>query len=255
MREKYVIHKRLGETPLEALTRLRKAESIPDSVPMTYAGRLDPVAEGLLIVLTGEECKKKEDYLGLPKTYQAEILLGVSTDTYDLLGIPKAPGVIPASEPESRLLGLVQNYFQSHLGKHIQEYPPYSSKKVDGEQLHTHARKEAEVVLPSHEVSLDAYSELSVGIRTREEVADRVVHLTKIVTGDFRQTETCKAWNDIAENLPTELTTIKVTLAVSSGFYIRKLADDIGRELGVGACLYSLVRTKIGEYNGADFQI
>ena len=92
IKEKYIIWKNLGETPLEALTRLREEVSIPSDVPMTYAGRLDPAAEGFLIVLTGEECKKKETYSSLTKTYMAEILVDVSTDSYDLLGIPNFDG-------------------------------------------------------------------------------------------------------------------------------------------------------------------
>ena len=62
MKEKYFVHKRWGETPLEALERLRAEEGIAADVPMTYAGRLDPAAEGLLIILTGEECKNKDAY-------------------------------------------------------------------------------------------------------------------------------------------------------------------------------------------------
>jgi len=53
---------------------------------MTYAGRLDPLAEGLLLVLTGEECKNKEKYLGLDKEYEVDVLFGFATDTYDILG-------------------------------------------------------------------------------------------------------------------------------------------------------------------------
>ena len=104
-----IIHKNLGETPLEALERFRleqikksdnnlisnstKLDSVTDNsinwkkIPMTYAGRLDPVAEGELLILIGEECKNKEKYLGLDKEYEVEILLGLTTDTYDILGL------------------------------------------------------------------------------------------------------------------------------------------------------------------------
>jgi tRNA pseudouridine(55) synthase len=244
----YLIHKRLGETPLEALLRLRVEEHIPDDVPMTYAGRLDPAAEGLLIILTGEECKQKDTYTGLAKTYEAEILLGVSTDTYDLLGMP----VVASNSVQAFEEGLTQTldlYLKSKMGKQTQTYPPYSSKTVGGKQLHTHAKEGTIVELPTHEVSLDAYTRLSVGSRTREEILTRVHNLTEIVTGDFRQGEICAAWTGLAERLPAELCSIKVTLTVSSGFYIRQLAEDIGVVIGTGACLYSLTRVKIGEWS------
>jgi tRNA U55 pseudouridine synthase TruB len=67
-----VIHKHIGETPLEALERFRRMqiekETDLDSkrnwqiVPMTYAGRLDPMAEGELLILIGDECRNKEKY-------------------------------------------------------------------------------------------------------------------------------------------------------------------------------------------------
>ena len=82
------VNKQPGETPLEALARYRATR--PDLVattPMTYAGRLDPMASGTLLVLVGDECKNKDAYLGLDKEYEIEVLFGISTDTQDALGI------------------------------------------------------------------------------------------------------------------------------------------------------------------------
>jgi tRNA U55 pseudouridine synthase TruB len=45
------LYKNVGETPLECLERFRVENSEYKDVPMTYAGRLDPMAEGVLIVL------------------------------------------------------------------------------------------------------------------------------------------------------------------------------------------------------------
>ena len=250
----YEIWKNLGETPLEALSRLRVEENIPAEMPMTYAGRLDPAAEGVLIILTGEECKKKEEYTRLYKTYIAEFLFGISTDTYDLLGLPTAeiehslkkgvPKTFAKVFGGARPVGLaspflsecsisaVTSYLDEHLGTQMQEYPAYSSKAID-----------TGVIPPSHEVELLSYSDIKMGERSREEVLERVQKLTEIVTGDFRQKEILSAWKDLSfsESLPV----ITVTLKVSSGFYIRQLAEDVGRALGGGACLYSLIRTAI----------
>ena len=52
-----LVNKQIGETPLEALEKVRREHGFDANLPMTYAGRLDPMAEGLLIVLVGEECK------------------------------------------------------------------------------------------------------------------------------------------------------------------------------------------------------
>ncbi len=273
MKSKYIIWKQLGETPLEALERLRVEAGIESTVPMTYAGRLDPAAEGLLIALTGEECKKKDEYTNLSKTYMAEILIGVATDSYDLLGVPslgtpsltrRGQGEVinsemqitpPQSSPRqgeevNTVLKKVQEYFENHLGLQMQQYPPYSSKTVDGIQLHEHTRAGTEVELPEHEVSLQAFDDLSLEEVESADILMRVGELTAAVTGDFRQKEIVEAWADLS--LPEKMPLLLVSLEVSSGFYVRQLAHDLGRALGTGACLYSLVRTQVGEYTKAE---
>lgn len=258
MKNIYCIHKLWGETPLEALERLREEQGIAADVPMTYAGRLDPAAEGLLIVLTGEECKNKDQYSGLDKTYKAEILLGVSTDTLDLLGKP----VVEPSERlaksvtleglqiDQALVGDVQVYLDSLVGTFTQTYPAYSSKTVDGVQLHTHARAGTEVELPTHTVKLYGYKNVAVRIIDREDVAEKVNLLLEKTRGDFRQEEISAAWASAEDSLPEELFVVSLELSVGTGFYVRQLAADLGRALGTSACLYKLVRTKVGGFDG-----
>ncbi|MEI6316148.1 MAG: hypothetical protein WCO65_00250 [bacterium] len=244
LKDKYIIWKNLGETPLEALTRLSDELSIPKEIPLTYAGRLDPAAEGFLIILVGDECKKKGEYTKLTKTYMAEILVGVSTDTFDLLGIPKL------GTEGKNVLKKTQEYLDEHIGKFIQKYPTYSSKTVEGTQLHTLARNGTDVELPEHEVELLSYDDLSIEEILSEDVLVRVGEVTATVTGDFRQAEIAQSWADV--RLPEKMYLLEVSLTVGSGFYIRQLAEDLGKHLGTGACLYSLIRTQIGEHHKAD---
>lgn len=64
------LDKNAGETPLECINRF-KAENLEyKGEKMTYAGRLDPLASGVMLVLTGEECKNKDKYLKLDKEYR-----------------------------------------------------------------------------------------------------------------------------------------------------------------------------------------
>ena len=74
------LYKEKGETPLECIERHQLHR------PYTYAGRLDPMAEGVLLVLEGEECKDRERYLSKDKTYEYECIVGIKTDTSDALG-------------------------------------------------------------------------------------------------------------------------------------------------------------------------
>ena len=102
------VYKKRGETPLEALENLRLKENIAPEVSMTYAGRLDPMAEGLIIILVGDAFKEenKKKYLGLDKTYELEILVGFDTDTHDLLGLVQN---IKTDVDQKEILKKVQN--------------------------------------------------------------------------------------------------------------------------------------------------
>lgn len=75
------VYKEVGETPLEAISKIKTTEKL------SYIGRLDPLADGLMLVLVGEENKNREAYLDLPKTYRFEFVSGFKTDTYDVLGL------------------------------------------------------------------------------------------------------------------------------------------------------------------------
>jgi tRNA pseudouridine55 synthase len=137
------------------MERFRDTHPEYRGVKMTYAGRLDPIASGLLIVLTGDKVHEKESYLGLPKTYECIALLGVKTDTYDVLGIPVGDPLLEEERVDSAA-GRVRLVLEGFVGTFQQTYPPYSSKTVDGKQLHQIARSGdiATVELPSRTVTV-----------------------------------------------------------------------------------------------------
>ena len=113
MRRYAVINKSLGETPLLAIQNYQRSDSALMHMPLTYAGRLDPMASGKLLVLIGEECKKREKYDGLDKEYIFEILLGFSTDTGDVLGLPKASATVMIDDRHAQdvarmMIGILQ---------------------------------------------------------------------------------------------------------------------------------------------------
>lgn len=82
-----VLYKKVGQTPLHVLEAYKNEHPELANVPMAYAGRLDPMAEGKLLVLQGDECKVQEKYHSLDKEYEFEVLFGVSSDTADVLGL------------------------------------------------------------------------------------------------------------------------------------------------------------------------
>ena len=54
---------------------------------VTYAGRLDPLAYGLVIILTDEDVHKRDEFTGKNKIYQFNVIHGIQTDTFDIMGM------------------------------------------------------------------------------------------------------------------------------------------------------------------------
>jgi tRNA pseudouridine55 synthase len=234
------IYKKKGETPLQALSRLRKEKPELEKETLSYAGRLDPLAEGLMLVLIGDANKEREKYLGLDKTYVAEILFGVSTDTHDLLGLVNE--IKEASIDENKFSEVANTF----LGKFSQKYPAFSSKTVGGVQLHELSRSGEVVDIPEHEVFLNKFTVISQRKITAKDVLKNALFSVDLVSGDFRQEEIKNKWKSSLKNKNIEFGLFEVELQVSSGFYVRQFANDLGEKLGVPALAYSIKRTMVG---------
>ena len=154
----HLLYKNIGETPNERILRFKKDNPEYEGIPMTYAGRLDPMAEGLLLVLSGEEIKNKDEFTDLQKTYEFEVLWGFETDTLDVLGLvsTKSDSLAPSQN-------IISSSLQKFVGKFEQRYPDYSSKPVQGKPLFQWAREGrlGEVEIPSHSVNVFSASFLS----------------------------------------------------------------------------------------------
>lgn len=249
------IYKRLGETPLQALDRLRTEQPELEHETLSYAGRLDPMAEGVLLVLVGDENKHREKYLGLPKTYEAEILFGIETDTYDVLG--KITSVKNISEQTEYIKHSSENFLRKKIGTFTQPYPPYSSKPVLGKPLFEWAREDnlEAIDIPTHEVSLYDAVLVSVHEIPTQMLLSEITAKLATVTGDFRQEESLNSWNhQLNEYKEKSWIIVKITVSCSSGMYIRSLIHELGTSLKTGACAFSITRTKVGNYtiNGSN---
>jgi tRNA pseudouridine55 synthase len=244
------LYKRSGETPLERLGRLRNVNKLYRNETLSYAGRLDPLAEGVLLVLVGAENKKRDHYNQLPKEYEAEILLGVSTDAFDPLGIvQKVDHNIKKVDSKKIAVELKKTE-----GGYVQSYPPFSSKAVEGKPLFWWAREQRlnEIQLPTKEVfiySADLIGERMVGSKELLRIIDEKILL---VRGDFRQSLIRKSWATALSGEEREYQIIKIRIVCSSGTYVRVLANRLGDGFGVPAIAFHIIRTRVGSYDIKD---
>lgn len=189
-----------------------------------HAGTLDPLADGVLIVLTGKMTKQQDTFMHQDKEYVAKIAFGFSTVTYDLEGefISKLPD-LENPELTSQNLALLSQSLKATLqtfeGDILQKVPAYSAVKISGKRLYDLARsgKSDTVEIPVKKIKIHKITLLNLNL----EYIDKV-------------------------NCQVPVATIKVECG--SGTYIRSLAFDLGEKLGVPATLSALTRTRVGDF-------
>lgn len=251
-----VIHKERGETPLMALARFKGEHSELDSLPASYAGRLDPMAEGKLLVLLGDECKEQERYTKLDKEYEIEVLLDLASDTGDALGMPAYGRRETAPAPPE-----IQQALRVVKGTHTLPYPSYSSKTVAGKQLFLYALEGAldTIDIPTHEETVYRIQLRQVREYSTEKLRQRVTELlvnvpkddapSKGLGADFRQDAIRAAWSSLFADIPERrFTVLTLRVTSASGTYMRTLAERIAKELGTTGLALTINRTKIGRY-------
>lgn len=248
------VDKKVGETPLEALGRVRAKLGMPISVPMTYAGRLDPLASGVLVVLIGDECKNKDKYTSLDKEYEFEVLFGVSTDTGDVMGVVE--NVSDQKDVGMHMVARIGFVKDEILGKlvqeHVLEYPAYSSQPVGGKPLFEWARegKIDEIEIPIRKMVVKKAEWLGSRVVNATSVLEWVSEQVGLVKGDFRQTEILEEWKD--SQLVGDFCVAKIKIECESGTYVRVLVQEIGRWVGAPTLAYSIRRTRVGAYSISD---
>lgn len=241
------LYKNIGETPRERLERLRIQKPEYAHEVLSYAGRLDPMAEGVLLCLVGSANKRREQYLDMSKEYTLDVLFGFSTDTYDALGRVMEAG--DASDIHKKGIEKALNEFR---GTFAQEYPPFSSKTVDGKSLIEWARGGAisTLVLPRRVVVIYDIALTSVYKVDEATLFSYIEDSVEKVDGDFRQDEIMRLWKRRLKQEGTrEFPCATITISCSSGTYARSIAHGIGRELGVPALALHILRSKVGEYD------
>ena len=113
-----------------------------------HFGTLDPLATGLLVIGVGKYTKIGNIIEDNTKEYEVEVLLGISTDTYDIMGnIVQQKKVLIEEQKLKQALN-------SFKGKYFQTVPLYSAVKINGKKLYEYARNNIQVELPKKEVEI-----------------------------------------------------------------------------------------------------
>lgn len=242
------VYKPIGQTPLQLITQFREIYPQYAHQKISCAGRLDPMAEGILLLLIGNENKNRIRYEKLNKKYTFKVIFGLETDTYDILGlltkeISNKPTVIDQKK--------LEQVINSFLGKQKQKYPPYSSVHVQGKPLFYWARnnKLETVTIPTHEIEIYTITTEKLAYIKTPELEKQILERISKIDGNFRQKEILKTWKDFFQTTQnSQFPILECTIECSSGTYIRQIVHELGQQLNIPALTYEITRTAVGEF-------
>ena len=146
------IDKPYGLTSFKALAHIRYlcTQSTGSKVKMGHAGTLDPLAPGVLILVTGKMTKQIETLQTHTKEYTATLQLGATTDSYDMEHEVNA--TYPTEHiTRERLLEAINQF----IGDIDQVPPTYSAVKVNGERAFNYRRNGEDVKLKPKHIHID----------------------------------------------------------------------------------------------------
>jgi tRNA pseudouridine(55) synthase len=242
------LYKSIGQTPNELINDYKTHHSHAKKV--SFAGRLDPMAHGTMALLVNEECKLHDTYISKDKTYEFEILFGFKTDTFDVLG-----KLLEFNNPNEVNSSIETINLENYTKQFNQEYPPYSSIVVNKKPLWEWSKLGLidTIKIPSklvqiyefgeikYDNKIDSYEELQTTISTM------INSLSETNKPKFRAEQILNLWNIFfkTHDLTTKPIIKKYRASVSSGTYIRSIANQIGNELGCGALALNIKRTII----------
>jgi tRNA pseudouridine55 synthase len=203
-----LVDKPIGPTSHDVVARARRALG---ERSIGHTGTLDPLASGLLLLLTGRATRLASLMSSAIKTYDATVRLGVETDTYDAAGEPQ-PDAFPGGAVAPSMLddAAVDAVIDEMRAQRQQVPPAFSAKKVGGVRAYKLARRHEAPELKAVDVCVYAL--------------------------DWRR---------------VEAGVLHSTLTCSAGYYVRAMAQEIGRRLGCGAHLAALRRTRVGAFDVA----
>ncbi|MBD3778780.1 MAG: tRNA pseudouridine(55) synthase TruB [Micrococcales bacterium] len=187
-----------------------KVRGLAGTRKVGHAGTLDPMATGVLVLGVGRATRLLTYVVGADKEYTATVRLGVATTTDD------AEGESLTRADASGVTRAAVEAGVAALTGPIQQVPSaVSAIKVDGQRAYARVRAGEDVELAARPVTIHRFD----------------VHAVRpAVDADVPAVD------------------VDVTVVCSSGTYIRALARDLGRALGVGGHLTALRRTRVGGY-------
>jgi tRNA pseudouridine55 synthase len=146
----FLIDKPAGMTSFGVVARIRRvlSERAGKKVKVGHTGTLDPFATGLMILVTGKECKNAGSYSKLDKVYEATFRLGQLSTTGD------PEGEITDISDREPTADEIERTLKQFTGQIMQRPPIFSAIKIAGQRAYKLARGAKEVEIPERPITV-----------------------------------------------------------------------------------------------------
>ena len=227
-----LIDKPAGISSFGVVAKVRRqlTDQFGHKVKVGHTGTLDPFATGLLILLSGKMTKKSSDFLKLDKVYEATLCLGYTSTTGD---------------PEGEITKYIIDGSENKITKHDNS----TTTQLTNQKNKFPSKENVSSTLDSFIGKIIQTPPKFSAIKVGGQRAYKLARKGQDFTIPSREVEIYNI-----EILSYDYPELKIRTHVSSGTYIRTLAEDIGHKLGTGAYLTALRRTQIGDYSIASAQ-
>ena len=232
------LNKPFGITSRRAVDQVQRLLQVKKA---GHGGTLDPIATGVLLICLGRATKLFEALQVGTKTYQATMMLGLTTDSFDTSG-----RILSTSDASQITTDQIEQVLCRFTGQIEQTVPMFSAVKRQGIPLYKMARKGVQLDdLPKRRVEISSLELISADL-TPSFAGKHPEDTPWFQRFDMSQSR-CKGAS-------THTSTLNATFRITctKGTYIRSLVSDIGKDLTCGAVLSGLTRTSSGVFHLQD---
>lgn len=211
-----LIYKKVGFSPLQVLKEIKPFIDEESRGKLTFVGRLDPMAEGNIHILWSGDADEKNNITLQDKEYKIEVLLGVKTDTDDILGLIDSVNMTSGDFD----IKVLENF----IGPFHYDYPKYSSphikKVLKGEEVESR-KQDGEI-----------YSIDFLGLENVSSIELKQKIFTKLnqcqMEGDFRLDEIKLGWESFFKENNDDFKVLSLNVKCKRGTYMRVLSRELG---------------------------
>lgn len=234
---KYILYKDIGITSNDFAYQCKLSLN---TNRLCYVGRLDPMAKGHMIILTDDDVKDMDRYIGNNKTYRFDIIIGLSTVSGDI-----ASEIVDTLyiNDNDILMNTIEDKISTFIKTYtIQKYHPISSYMYrqgnirkplwwyTQNNIHIDSIPKKRVDIHAHTIYTKKYIPVT---DFNEDVKARLHTIKNSKTRkDLKIEKVMDFYNNVDNNSNSRYMSVEMEMSVSSGFYIRQFCVDFGEYIG-----------------------